>query len=245
MCGERLTRPLEKEFMKRDIIINQFVIKFANINGTGSASVNNLFSRGIFRMGVPISPKNIFPSNIQGLPTWYEVRVSEAGFLGRRGGIDIMVSMNPQSMQRDINEVDKGGYFIFDSTKPLDSSLFRDDIDIIGLPLTEKCRELYTDPRQRQLFRNVMYVGSLCALLDLDIEVYKQLISDQFKGKEKLIAPNVQAIETGYKLAEEATACPIAFRVEKRDNVGDKILIDGNTAAGLGAVYGGATVAAW
>ncbi|MFL2877257.1 MAG: 2-oxoacid:acceptor oxidoreductase subunit alpha [Pontiellaceae bacterium] len=231
--------------MKRDIIINQFVIKFANINGTGSASANNLFSRGIFRMGVPISPKNIFPSNIQGLPTWYEVRVSESGFLGRRGGIDIMVSMNPQSMQRDIAEVDKGGYFIYDSTKPLDANLFRDDIDIIGLPLTATCREMYEDPRQRQLFRNVMYVGALCALLDLDIAVFKQLISDQFKGKEKLITPNVKAIETGYRLAKENATCPMAFRVEKRDNVGDKILIDGNTAAGLGAVYGGATVAAW
>ena len=231
--------------MKRDIIINQFVIKFANINGTGSASANNLFSRGIFRMGVPISPKNIFPSNIQGLPTWYEVRVSEQGFLGRRGGVDIIVSMNPQSMERDLNEVDKGGYFIYDSTKPLDPSLFRDDIDIIGIPLTDKCRELYTDARQRQLFRNVMYVGSLCALLDMDIEVYKQLISDQFKGKDKLIAPNVEALETGYALAREIVPDPIAFRVERRDNVGNKILIDGNTAIGLGAVYGGATVAAW
>jgi len=231
--------------MKRDIIINKFVIKFANVNGTGSASANKLFSKAVFRMGVPISPKNIFPSNIQGLPTWYEVRVNENGFLGRRGGIDIMVGMNPQSMPRDINEVEKGGYFIYDSTKPLEPELLRDDIDIIGVPLTEKSRELYDDPRKRQLFRNVMYIGVLAALFDMELEVFEQLIGDQFKGKEKLIEPNIQALKTGYSLTKELHNCPIAYRIERRDNVGNKILIDGNEACGLGAVYGGATVAAW
>jgi 2-oxoglutarate ferredoxin oxidoreductase subunit alpha len=231
--------------MKRDIIINKFVIKFANVNGTGSASANKLFSRAVFRMGIPISPKNIFPSNIQGLPTWYEVRINENGFLGRRGGIDIMVCMNPQSMERDINEVDKGGYFIYDNTKEMNPNLRRDDIDIIGLPLTDKCREMYEDPRQRQLFRNVMYVGALAALFDMEMDVFKQLISDQFKGKEKLIAPNFQALETGYQLAKDLHTCPISYRIERRDNVGNKILIDGNEACGLGAVFGGATVSAW
>lgn len=231
--------------MKRDIIINKFVIKFANVNGTGSASANKLFSRAVFRMGVPISPKNIFPSNIQGLPTWYEVRINENGFLGRRGGIDIMVGMNPQSMERDLKEVEKGGYFVYDSTKPLPPELRRDDIDILGVPLTDKCREMYDDPRQRQLFRNIMYVGVLAALFDMELEVFKQLITDQFKGKEKLIAPNVLAVETGYNLARELHDCPIAYRIERRDNVGNKILIDGNEACGLGAVYGGATVSAW
>ncbi|WP_372794819.1 2-oxoacid:acceptor oxidoreductase subunit alpha [Pontiella sp.] len=231
--------------MKRDIIINKFVIKFANVNGTGSASANKLFSRAVFRMGVPISPKNIFPSNIQGLPTWYEVRINENGFLGRRGGIDIMVGMNPQSMERDLKEVEKGGYFVYDSTKPLPPELRRDDIDILGVPLTDKCREMYDDPRQRQLFRNIMYVGVLAALFDMELDVFKQLITDQFKGKEKLIAPNVLAVETGYNLARELHDCPIAYRIERRDNVGNKILIDGNEACGLGAVYGGATVSAW
>lgn len=231
--------------MKRDIVINQFVIKFANVNGTGSASANKLFSKSIFRMGVPISPKNIFPSNIQGLPTWYEVRINEKGFLGRRGGIDIMVSLNPQSMGRDIAEVEKGGYFIYDSTKPLDKSLFRNDIDFIGIPFMEHCREHYPDERQRQLFRNVMYVGSLAALLDMDAEVLKQLISDQFKGKEKLIEPNINALEMGYRVAKELYPCPIAYRIEARDTAHNKILMDGNEACGLGAVYGGATVSAW
>ncbi len=231
--------------MKRDIIVNKFVIKFANVNGTGSASANKLFSRSVFRMGVPISPKNIFPSNIQGLPTWYEVRINDTGFLGRRGGIDVMVGMNPQSMARDIQEVEKGGYFVYDSTKPIDPSLLRDDIDFIGVPLTEKCREMYEDPRQLQLFRNVMYVGVLTALFDMELEVVKQLISEQFKGREKIVAPNFLAVETGYEMAKKLHACPIAYRVERRDNVGEKILIDGNEACGLGAVYGGATVSAW
>jgi 2-oxoglutarate ferredoxin oxidoreductase subunit alpha len=231
--------------MKRDIVVNKFVIKFANINGTGSASANKLFAKAIFRLGVPISPKNIFPSNIQGLPTWYEVRVNENGFLGRRGGIDIMVAMNPQSMERDIKELDKGGYFIYDNTKEIPPSLMRDDIDIVGLPLTDTCRKMYEDPRKRQLFRNVMYVGALAALFDMEKEIFHQLISDQFKGKTKLIEPNIQALEAGYKLAKEAYSCPISYRIERRDNVGNKILIDGNEACGLGAVYGGATVAAW
>jgi 2-oxoglutarate ferredoxin oxidoreductase subunit alpha len=231
--------------MKRDIITNQFVIKFANINGTGSASANKLFSRAVFRMGIPISPKNIFPSNIQGLPTWYEVRINEKGFLGRRGGIDIMVGMNPQSMDRDIKEIEKGGYFIYDSTKPLDTSLLRDDIDFIGIPLMDKCRDLYEDPRQRQLFRNIMYDGVLAALFDMELDVFKELISEQFKGKERLVEPNVQALETGYNLAKESYTCPIAYRIQRRDNVGSKILMDGNEACGLGAVYGGATVSAW
>jgi 2-oxoglutarate ferredoxin oxidoreductase subunit alpha len=231
--------------MKRDIITNEFVIKFANVNGTGSASANNLFSKAIFRMGVPISAKNIFPSNIQGLPTWYEVRVNEKGFLARRGGLDVMVGMNPQSMERDVAELEKGGYFIYDSTKPLDTNLLRDDIDFVGVPLTEKCREMYDDPRQRQLFRNVMYVGALAALFDMELEVLKQLIHDQFKGKQKLIEPNVKAVETGYNLAKENYACPFSYRVARRDNIGKKILMDGNRACALGAVYGGATVAAW
>jgi len=231
--------------MKRDIITNEFVVKFANVNGTGSASANKLFSKTVFRMGVPISPKNIFPSNIQGLPTWYEVRVNEKGFLGRRGGIEVMVGMNPQSMARDIAEVEKGGYFIYDATKPLDPNWLRDDIDFIGIPFTEKCREMYEDPRQRQLFRNIMYIGALVALFDMEMDVLKQLINDQFKGKPKLIEPNVQAVETGYNLAKEHFACPFSFRIARRDNVKDRILIDGNKACGLGAVYGGATVAGW
>lgn len=225
--------------------VNDFVIKFANVNGTGSASANNLFAKALFRMGLPVSPKNIFPSNIQGLPTWYEVRVSEKGYLGRRGGVDIMLSVNPQSMAADIQEVESGGYFIYDNTKALDLRLHRADITFIGIPLTAICNEQYKDPRQRQLFKNVIYVGALAALLDMDFKVLSALVSDQFKGKEKLVLPNIAALELGHQFAKEHFDCPISIRVETRDAVGDSILLDGNTALGLGAVYGGATVAAW
>jgi 2-oxoglutarate ferredoxin oxidoreductase subunit alpha len=231
--------------MKRIESVNDFVIKFANVNGTGSASANNLFAKALFRMGVPVSPKNIFPSNIQGLPTWYEVRVNDKGYLGRRGGIDIALSVNPQSMAQDIHEVEPGGYFIYDSTKPLDHRLLRDDISIIGLPLTRICNEQYSDPRQRQLFKNVIYVGALAALLDMDFKVLTGLVEDQFKGKKNLVLPNIHALELGYNYVRSNVECPIGIRVQKSDKVGDKILLDGNTALGLGALYGGATVAAW
>jgi len=225
--------------------VNDFVIKFANVNGTGSASANNLFAKALFRMGIPVSPKNIFPSNIQGLPTWYEVRVNDQGYLGRRGGVDIAVSVNPQSMAQDIQELEPGGYFIYDNTKPLDLRLLRDDVCILGIPLTSICNEQYDDPRQRQLFKNVIYVGALAALLDMDFKVLTGLVEDQFKGKEKLVLPNIHALELGHQWAKANLNCPIGIRVEKSDRVGDKILLDGNTALGLGAIYGGATVAAW
>jgi len=231
--------------MKKIEAVNDFVIKFANVNGTGSASANNMFAKAIFRMGLPMSAKNIFPSNIQGLPTWYVIRVNEKGHVGRRGGIDIMLSVNPQSMAKDVQEVRPGGYFIYDNTKPLDLRLIRDDISYIGIPLTEICRQEYTDNRQRQLFRNIIYVGALAALLDVEFDVLTGLVGDQFKGKEKLIAPNVHALELGFQYAKKNFECPISIRVERRDLVGDSILIDGNTACGLGAVYGGATVAGW
>lgn len=225
--------------------INDFVIRFANVNGTGSASANYLFCKAIFRMGVPVTPKNIFPSNIQGLPTWYEVRVSEKGYLGRREGIDIMVSVNPQSMLGDVGNVRTGGYFLYDSSKPLHSKYIRDDIHYIGIPLMEMCNDAFTDPRQRQLFKNIIYVGALAALLNIDFKVFESLLAEQFAGKEKLIAPNIKSLQMGVDYIHEHYKDPIDIRIESRDLVGDSIMIDGNTACGLGAVYGGATVAAW
>ncbi|WIO74947.1 2-oxoacid:acceptor oxidoreductase subunit alpha [Porticoccaceae bacterium LTM1] len=225
--------------------INDFVIRFANVNGTGSASANGMFAKALFRMGLPISPKNVFPSNIQGLPTWYEVRVSEKGYLGRRGGVDIMVGVNPQSLKQDIDSLEPGGYFIYDNTKPLDIRVQRDDIHYIGLPLTAICLREYNDPRKRQLFKNIIYVGALAALLDIEFSVLTGLVGDQFKGKEKLIAPNIHALELGHQYAKENFECPLGIRVERRDLTDNKILMEGNDALGLGAVYGGATVAAW
>ncbi|MBG9387188.1 2-oxoacid:acceptor oxidoreductase subunit alpha [Caenimonas aquaedulcis] len=231
--------------MKRIEALNDFVIKFANVNGSGSASANELFAKAILRMGVPVSPRNIFPSNIQGLPTWYEVRVSEAGYLGRRGGIDMMVAMNPQTWDADVAELEPGGYLFYDSTRPLPPSKFRPDITVIGMPLTEICNAVYTDPRQRQLFKNIVYVGALSVLLEIEPEVIEKLFGEQYKGKEKLLASNVQALHLGRDFAKEHLDAPLGIRVKRADKVGDQIFVDGNAAAALGCVYGGATVAAW
>ncbi len=225
--------------------VNDFVIRFANVNGSGSASANQLFARSVMRMGVPIAPRNIFPSNIQGLPTWYEVRVSEAGHLGARGGTDMMVAMNPQTWDKDIASIDPGGYLFYDSSRPMPPEKFRDDIVVLGMPLTDIVNRTYTDPRQRQLFKNIIYVGALAALLDIAVEVVEALLGEQFKGKDKLIAPNIKALHIGYDYAREHFNCPLGLRVRRSDRVGDRILLEGNAAAGLGAVYGGATVCAW
>lgn len=225
--------------------INNFVIRLANVNGTGSASANYMFAKSIFRMGVPVTPKNIFPSNIQGLPTWYEIRVSEKGYLGRREGIDIMVSVNPQSMAKDIANIRSGGYFLYDSTKQLDDTLIRDDIFYFGIPLMQMGNENYTDPRQRLLFKNIIYVGALSALLNIEFEVLQTLLEEQFVGKEKLVAPNVKALQLGIDYVHQNYKYPLDCRIERRDLIGNRILIDGNSASGLGAVYAGATVVSW
>jgi 2-oxoglutarate ferredoxin oxidoreductase subunit alpha len=225
--------------------INDFVVRFANVNGTGSASANALFTKAIFKMGIPVTAKNIFPSNIQGLPTWYEVRVSEKGYLGRREGIDFMVSVNPQSMKKDVADVSRGGYFLYDSTKPLHADYIRDDINYIGIPLMELSNSNYTDPRQRQLFKNIIYVGALAALFDIEFDVLESLLAVQFKGKEKLIEPNVKALKLGEDYVKKNFEYPLDLRVARRDLLGDAIMMSGNSACALGAIYGGATVAAW
>jgi len=223
---------------------NDFVVKFANVNGSGSASANGLFAKVILRMGVPVGARNIFPSNIQGLPTWYEVRVSEAGWLGRRGGVDLMVAMNPQTWDGDVKSIEPGGYLLYDNSKPLPASRFRDDITLIGAPLTELIAAEFDDPRQRQLFKNIAYVGVMAQLLGIESDLVKQLLSDEFKGKDKLIAPNFKAFELGRAYAEKHIP-PIGLKLRKSDKVGDRIFAEGNDAAALGAVYGGATFCAW
>lgn len=228
------------------LLINEFVVRFANTNGTGSASANNMFAKAILRMGIPVSAKNIFPSNIQGMPTWYEVRISEKNYLGRRGGnSEMVVAMNAQSLNDDISSVQAGGYLLYDSSRALLDSQIRTDIHYLGMPISNICLKEYTDPRQRQLFKNVIYVGALAALLNMDFTLLKGLVRDQFKGKEKLITPNIYALELGYQYAKEHFICPLAIQVDSRNLVGDRILVDGNTATGLGAVFGGATVVGW
>src|SRR5690348_9540182 len=226
--------------------VNDFVVKFANVNGSGSASANALFGKAILRMGIPMTPRNIFPSNIQGLPTWYQVRVSEAGYLGARGGgVDLMVAMNPQTWAQDIAEIVPGGYLFYDNTKPMPPSKFRKDIVIIGVPLTEIVNKAYSESRQRQLFKNIVYLGALSALLQMDVPEIEKLLAEQFRGRDKLIQANVQALHMGRDWALANLQCPIGLTLRRADAVGDRIFVEGNAAAALGAVYGGATVCAW
>ena len=231
--------------MKQNKIVNDLVIRFANVNGTGSASANDIFTKAIFRMGIPVSPKNIFPSNIQGLPTWFEIRVSGKGYLGRRDGIDILVGVNPQSFERDIESVSRGGYFIYDSSKVLHKNYIREDIHYIGIPMIQLAMEHYDVPRHQQLFKNIIYVGALATLTGVDIDTLKQVISEQFKQKPQLVPPNFKALELGVNYVKENLSYPLPFHLEKLDRVKDAIMIDGNTACALGAIYAGATVMAW
>ncbi len=224
--------------------VNDFVVKFANVNGSGSASANAMFAKSFLRMGIPVAARNIFPSNIQGLPTWNEVRITEAGHLGRRGGVDLMVAMNPQTWDRDLAEIEPGGYLFYDNTKALPPSKFRQDITVVGVPLTQMCNEAYSVPRERQLFKNTIYVGALAALLDIEIGVIEQLLAEQFAGKDRLISANVAALHMGADYVK-ANLEPLGLRARRADKVGDRIYVEGNMAAGLGAVYGGATVCAW
>ncbi|KXK06983.1 MAG: 2-oxoacid:ferredoxin/flavodoxin oxidoreductase subunit gamma family protein [Acidobacteria bacterium OLB17] len=226
--------------------INDFVVRFANVNGTGSASANALFTRSVFRMGVPVTPKNIFPSNIQGLPTWYEVRVSEKGHLGRRDGVDLVVAVNPQSFKKDYASVTPGGYFLYDSSKPLPPGFDRTDIRTIAIPLMQLANAEFTDARQRQLFKNIIYIGALVTLFGIEFPVIEQIIGEQFRGKERLIEPNLKALKIGENwVLDNFDITNFSMRVERRDLLQGKILFNGNSACALGAIYAGATVAAW
>jgi 2-oxoglutarate/2-oxoacid ferredoxin oxidoreductase subunit alpha len=226
--------------------VNDFVVKFANVNGSGSASANALFAKAVLRMGIAATPRNIFPSNIQGLPTWYEVRISDAGHLAARGGgPDLMVAMNPQTWDQDVKSIEPGGYLFYDNTKPMPPEKFRSDIIVVGVPLTEMTNKAYNDSRQRQLFKNIVGLGALSALIEMDAAVIEQLLGEQFKGRDKLIAANVQALHMGCDWVKQNMDGPIGLTLKHAHTVGDRIFIDGNSAAALGAVYGGATICAW
>jgi 2-oxoglutarate ferredoxin oxidoreductase subunit alpha len=225
--------------------VNDFALKLANVNGTGSASANGLLMQAIFRMGIPVSGKNLFPSNIQGLPTWYEIRVNKNGYTARSLDYDLMVAMNSQSYARDIQEVREGGYLLYDSSWPLDPALLRDDVHFMGVPFAQLCNDNFRDPRERILMKNIAYAGTLVAALEVDMEIVAALLEEKFAGKKKLSESNTRALRLGYDYARDHFDCPLPFHLEKMDENGDKILIDGNTAIALGCVYAGATVAAW
>ncbi len=225
--------------------VNDFVIKIATVNGTGSASANTLLMKSIFRGGIPVMGKNYFPSNIQGLPTWYEIRVSRHGYVARSGSVDIMVAMNAETYSRDVKEVSPGGYLLYDSTWPRPALLKRDDITVLGVPLAQLCNENFNGVRTRILMKNICYAGVLAALLDLDLEQIRALLAETYSRKPQLVDSNMRAIQLGYDYAKQHFSCPLPLRVEKMGATAGHIMIDGNTAAALGCVYAGATVAAW
>jgi 2-oxoglutarate ferredoxin oxidoreductase subunit alpha len=225
--------------------INDVVIKIGTVNGTGSASANGLLRKAIFRMGVPVVGKNYFPSNIQGLPTWYEIRVTGDGYQSRSDRVDIMVAMNAQTYAEDLADVAPGGWLIYDSTWPRSRLLDREDINIVGIPFSRMCNEHFDGVRTRILMKNIAYVGALAALMDIDLEVIKQLLEETFVTKQHLIASNMEAIHLGYDYAKEHFACPLQSKVERMDATNNHVVIDGNTAAALGCLYAGATVGAW
>jgi 2-oxoglutarate ferredoxin oxidoreductase subunit alpha len=225
--------------------VNDVVIKIATVNGTGSASANGLLMKAIFRMGIPVVGKNYFPSNIQGLPTWYEIRVTGDGFQARTDRIDLMVAMNAQTYGEDLAAVRPGGWLIYDSTWPRSRLLDREDINVLGVPLSRMCNEHFNTARERILMKNIAYVGVVAALLDIDLEVISKLLSETFASKAHLVESNLEAIRLGYDYANERFSCPLPVKVEKMNKTAGHIIIDGNTAAGLGCVYAGATVGAW
>ncbi len=225
--------------------VNDVVIKIGTVNGTGSASANGLLRKSIFRMGVPVVGKNYFPSNIQGLPTWYEIRVTGDGYHARSNRVDVMVAMNAQTYAKDMADVTPGGWLIYDSTWPRSRQLNRDDITVIGIPFSRMCNEHFNGARARILMKNIAYVGALAALLDLDLDIITALLEETYAAKKKLIASNMEAIKLGYDYASENFPCPLPAHVQEMDATNNHIVIDGNTAAGLGCMYAGATVGAW
>lgn len=225
--------------------VNDFVLKIATVNGTGSASANSLVMKALFRMGIPVTGKNLFPSNIQGLPTWYEVRANKDGYMSRSGQVDLMVAMNAQTYSQDLNEVSPGGFLVYDSTWPRSHMLAREDITVLGVPLSKLCNEHFKVARIRILMKNIAYVGVLAALLDIDLDIFRTLLEETFAAKPKLVDGNLEAIMLGYNYAKENFTCPLPVKAEKMGDNAGKILIDGNAAAGLGFVYAGATVGAW
>jgi len=225
--------------------INDFVLKIATVNGTGSASANGLIMKALFRMGIPVTGKNLFPSNIQGLPTWYEVRANREGYMSRSGRVDIMVAMNAQTYQKDLEGVSPGGFLLYDSTWPRQRTLARDDITILGVPLSKLCNENFSVARLRILMKNVAYVGALAALLDIDLDIVRALLEESFESKPKLVESNLKAIMLGYDYARSNFTCPLPVRAQKMGDNSGHIVIDGNAATGLGCVYAGATVGAW
>jgi 2-oxoglutarate ferredoxin oxidoreductase subunit alpha len=225
--------------------VNDFAFKIATANGTGSASANGLIMQAIFRMGIPVTGKNVFPSNIQGLPTWYEIRVNKDGYTARKPEFDLMVALNAATYPKDVAEVRSGGWLLHDSTWPLDERLRRPDVTYLGIPLAEMCNATFKGVRERILMKNIAYAGALAALLNIDATILRELLKQKFGRKPALMDSNQKAVDLGFDYAKAHFDCPLPAHLEALDQTKDAILIDGNTAAALGCLYAGATVGAW
>jgi 2-oxoglutarate ferredoxin oxidoreductase subunit alpha len=225
--------------------VNDFAFKIGTVNGTGSASANSLLMQAIFRMGIPVTGKNVFPSNIQGLPTWYEIRVSKDGYTARPEEVDLVVALNTATYAKDVAAVRPGGYLLYDSSWPLDDALVREGITILGIPFGRMCVGAFQGDRERTLLRNIAYAGALAALLEIDMGIIDEMLREKFSKKRALLDANFTALRLGYDHAKAHFDCPLPFHLERMDANQDSVLLDGNSAAALGAVYAGATVGAW
>ena len=229
----------------RPAAVNDFSFKIGTVNGTGSASANALLMQAIFRMGIPVVGKNVFPSNIQGLPTWYEIRVSKDGYTARTAPFELVVAMNPATYAQDIAEIRPGGWLLYDSSWPIAKGLLREDVAVVGIPLGAMCNATFSGDRERTLMKNIAYAGALVALLDIEMDVVEGMLEEKFGRKRHLLDSNYKALRLGYDYAKENYDCPLPIRLERMDATKGHILIDGNTAAALGCLYAGATVGAW
>ena len=223
--------------------VNEFSINIGTVNGSGSQTANLTLLRSIFRMGVPVSGKNIFPSNIQGLPTWYKIRVSEKGYAGRRKVADIVVAMNPSTFTEDQDDLMEGGLFLYADDIKL--AIQRDDMILVPMPVKDIVREAKPSRELRGYVANMVYVGVLAHLLDIGLDVLEQALEFHFKGNRKPVDLNLNVIKLAYQWAEENLDLELPYRVEPRELTSNSILVDGNTAGGLGAIYGGMHFVAW
>jgi 2-oxoglutarate ferredoxin oxidoreductase subunit alpha len=224
-------------------ITNDFTIQVATVNGSGSQSANSVLMRSIFQMGVPVSGKNLFPSNIAGLPTWFTIRASKRGYLARKAEIDFAVAMNSQTAREDALSVQAGGALLAEQTLGLKG--LRNDISCYEVPFSKLAGQVVTEVKLRKLLANMVYVGVMAQLLGIDVDEVERAIRKQFKNKSKAAEINIKAAHVGFEYASANLVKTDPFRIERMDQTRGKIIIDGNSAAALGAMFGGCTVVTW
>lgn len=226
-----------------DLVINDFSITAATKNGSGSQTANIALLRALFKMGIPVSGKNLFPSNIQGRPTWYTIRVSKDGYIARRDTTEIVIALNPDTALDDHSNVAPGGAFIYADDIKLPVS--RTDITYYAIPVKEMAKANEADPKLRTYIANMVYVGALAHLIGMDVKEIEAALMFHFKGKQKPVDSNMKVVRQAAQWAAENLPGNFRFKVERMDKTSGMIMIDGNTAAGLGAIYGGVSFAAW